>query len=57
MGACDIENDELLWTSERTRAGSARVADLIRETKVLERIVVEKLAIPSLTKANVNNIT
>jgi hypothetical protein len=50
MRACDIEDDKLLWTSERTRTGSARMAELINETEVLERVIIEELAIPSLMK-------
>ena len=56
MRARDIEDDELLWTSERTRTGSAKMAKLIRETEVLERVIIKKLAIPSLMKLSVNNI-
>jgi hypothetical protein len=48
MRARDIEDDEVFRARQRARTGSVRVANLIGQSKVLESVLVEKLAVPSL---------
>jgi len=49
MRTSDIEDYKILWTSKRKRTRSSRVAELIGKSKVLERVLIEKLAVPSLS--------
>jgi hypothetical protein len=48
--ARDIEDGEVLGARARTGTSSSRVAKLISMTKVLKRVLVEKLTVPSLPK-------
>ena len=45
----DIEDNKNFGSSKRTRTWPSRVANLIGKSKVVERIVIEKLTIPSLS--------
>ena len=49
MRACDIENDEMFWASERARTMPVRMANLIGESEVLETVLVKKFPVPPLT--------
>jgi hypothetical protein len=49
MSASDIDDDKILGTSKRTRTRPSRMADLIGKSKVLERVLIKKFAIPSLS--------
>jgi hypothetical protein len=49
MKAGDIEDNKIFGSSERTRTWPSRVANLIGKSKVVERIVIEKLTVPSLS--------
>jgi hypothetical protein len=49
MRASGIEDDEILRASERTGTRPSRVANLIGKAKALERDLMEKITIPSLS--------
>ena len=48
MRACDIEDDKVFWTGERAGTRTFRVANLIAQSEVLERVFIEKFPVPSL---------
>jgi hypothetical protein len=60
MRARNIKDDEIFWARQRARTGSVSVASLIGQSKVLEGVLIEKLAVPSLMGMsqfnNINNI-
>jgi hypothetical protein len=50
MRARNIEDNEVLWARLRTWTRCSGMSELITKTKVLKRVLVEKLTVPPLLK-------